>query len=196
MHLVSVLGSPRPQGNAATVLSIAEAAWSATCSLERINLRDYRVNGCLGCGCCQQVPGEPGCVQPDDAPALLQRLLAADAVIYATPLYCWGFSAQLKAFIDRHFCLVTEAGGPAWKSLVEGKPMALLVTCAGPEAGNADLIQVVFDRIGQYLKGRIVGKYVVPFRTSPDRLGADARAVAERLAADLARLAAAGSMRP
>lgn len=191
MHIVSILGSPRPRGNTATVLSYAETTLRASQRLERINLGDYRVNGCLGCAACKAVAAEPGCVQQDDAPALLQRLLAADAVIYATPLYCWGFSAQLKAFIDRHFALVSDVGGPDWKALVRGKPMALLVTCAGPEADNADLIQVAFERMGRYLKTRIVGSYVVPFCTSPDRLGAEARAVAERLATDLTRSATA-----
>jgi multimeric flavodoxin WrbA len=52
----------------------------------------------------------PGCVQKDDAFSVFERMMAADALIYSSPLYCWDFPAQMKALIDRHFCLVTGYG--------------------------------------------------------------------------------------
>jgi multimeric flavodoxin WrbA len=112
-------------------------------------------------------------------------MLAADAVIYSTPLYCWGFSSQMKALIDRHYCLVTGFGTPDHRSLLAGKPVALLVTCAGPVEGNADVIQTLFNRLCQFDQARIVNKTVVPQCTTPDALGEDARAAARKLAGDI-----------
>jgi multimeric flavodoxin WrbA len=116
---------------------------------------------------------------------VFERMLAADAVIYSTPLYCWGFSSQMKAFIDRHYCLVKGFGTSDHRSLMAGKPVALLVTCAGPVEGNADVIQTLFNRLCHFDQARIVNKTVVPFCTIPDSLGEDASAAARKLAGDI-----------
>lgn len=70
--------------------------------VERIKIADYAVSGCHGCDVCQWDLNTPGCVQHDDAVALFQRLMKTDVIVYATPLYAWGFTAQMKAFLDRH----------------------------------------------------------------------------------------------
>jgi hypothetical protein len=92
----------------------------------------------------------------------------------------------MKALIDRHFCLITGYGTPDYKSLFEGKRTALLVTCGGPVENNADLIQGVFDRINDYGKCDVVGKYVVPFCTSPDSIGREVKEIARKIAEDIA----------
>jgi len=153
--------------------------------VERLAIASVKVNGCLGCEACQKVTDRPGCVQKDDAVAVFERMMTADAVIYSSPLYCWDFSAQMKALIDRHFCLVTGYGTVNHRSLIAEKPAALLVTCGGPVKGNADVIQTVFDRVCKYGKARVVNKTVIPFCTTPDALGEEARAAARKLAGDI-----------
>lgn len=55
---------------------------------------------CLGCGAC----GMSGpCVQKDDMAALREQLMDADMAVFVTPLYYFGFSAQLKTVIDRFY---------------------------------------------------------------------------------------------
>lgn len=55
---------------------------------------------CLGCGAC----GMSGsCVQRDDMAVLREQLLASDMAVFVTPLYYFGFSAQLKTVIDRFY---------------------------------------------------------------------------------------------
>jgi multimeric flavodoxin WrbA len=182
MNVLTLLGSPRKRGNTATALGWFEADLQARGhQVERVNIVDHRVNGCLGCGKCLAVSDRPGCVQKDDAMGIFERMMAADKVVYASPLYCWGFSSQMKALIDRHFCLVKGYGTPEYKSFVDGKPMALLVTCAGPVEGNADLIQTLFDRVNDYGKSKVIGKYVIPFCTTPDALGNEAKGMVEKL---------------
>jgi multimeric flavodoxin WrbA len=182
MNVLTLLGSPRKQGNTATALGWFEAGLKARGhQVERINIVDHHVNGCLGCGKCMAVSDRPACVQKDDAMEIFDRMVTADKVVYASPLYCWGFSSQMKALIDRHFCLVKGYGTPEYKSFLDGKPMALLVTCAGPIEGNADLIQALFDRINDYGKSKVIGKYVIPFCTTPDAMGNEAKAIMEEL---------------
>jgi multimeric flavodoxin WrbA len=124
-------------------------------------------------------------VQKDDAPTIFERMMASDAVVYTSPLYCWGFSAQIKALIDRHFCLVTGYGTPAHRSLLEKKTTALLVTCGGPVENNADFIQGIFDRVNNFSQCNVVGKYVVPLCTTPDALGEEAMEIARRMERDI-----------
>ncbi|MDM8551633.1 flavodoxin family protein [Desulfobacterales bacterium HSG2] len=185
MKITTILGSPRKKGNTANVLGMFEERVAQGHEVDRINITEYKVNGCLGCGACQKKSDEPGCVQKDDAVSLFGRMTEADVVIYASPLYCWSFSAQMKALIDRHFCLVKNYGTPDHKSLVDGKRTALLVTCGGPVEDNADLIQEIFNRVNLYAKCDVIGKYILPFCTTPDALGDEAAEMAKKMAGDI-----------
>ena len=186
MQLTTVLGSPRKKGNTARVLEMFESLMTQRgYEVDRINIVDCEVNGCLGCQACKQVKHEPGCKQQDDAVGIFERMMAADAVIYATPLYTYGFPSQMKALVDRQNCLVTGYGGPEYTPLLRGKRIALLVTCGGPVEENADLIQEAFERESQYQAWDVVGKYVVPFCSTPDALGDKAMETAEQMARDI-----------
>lgn len=185
MNILTLLGSPHKLGNTGSVLGMVEDALSDRHPVEQIHIPSITINGCLGCNACQKVADQPGCVQKDDAQSVFQRILSADAVIYASPLYCWGFTAQMKALIDRHFCLVKGSGTPTYRSLINNKPVTLLVTCGGPVEGNADVIQTVFDRVCRFTQARAVNKTILPFCTTPDAMGEDARAAARKLAGDL-----------
>jgi len=185
VNVTTILGSPRERGNTATVLGLFEALMvQQGHEVDRIHIVDYRVNGCLGCQACQRASQELACSQQDDAVGIFRRMIASDAVIYATPLYTYGFTAQMKALIDRQNCLVTGSG-PEYTSLLKGKRSALLVTCGGPIEQNADLIQIVFDREGQYQQWDIVGKYIVPSCTTPEALGDRAMETAKQMARDI-----------
>jgi multimeric flavodoxin WrbA len=185
MKVMTILGSPKKRGNTAAVLGMFEEIIAEDHEVDRVNISDCNVNGCLGCYACQKKPDEPGCIQKDDAGAILERIMDADVVLYATPLYDWSFSAQIKALLDRHLCLVTGYGTPDHNSLVAGKKVALLVTCAGPVDNNADLIQGIFDRMFSFLQGDIFGKYIVPYCTTPKEMGDQAAEIAKKMAEDM-----------
>ncbi len=185
MKIMTILGSPKKKGNTAKVLGMFEEIVSTGHEVDRINIIDYDVKGCLGCGKCQQKPDEPGCVQKDDAMDLFDRMMKADAVVYASPLYCWSFTSQIKPLIDRHFCLVTGYGTPEYKALLDGLPVALLVTCGGPVEENTEHIQGIFEGISAYGKCKTVGKYILPFCTVPDAIGEEGRRLAEKMATEI-----------
>ncbi len=186
MKIVTLLGSPRKRGNTAKVLGIFEDLMRAQEHvIDRVNIVEYTVKGCLGCDACLKIPDAPGCVQRDDAVAIFDRMLAADVVVYATPLYCWGFSAQMKALLDRHYCLVTGYDTPNYTSLLAGMRTALLVTCADKVENNADIIQVMFERENAYCRSEVIGQYIVPSCTTPDAIGEQAVEAARKMVLDI-----------
>ncbi|MCP4575144.1 MAG: flavodoxin family protein [Deltaproteobacteria bacterium] len=182
MKIITILGSPKKKGNTATVLSMFEEKVGENHEIERIHISKYNVAGCLGCYKCQEKKEEPGCVQKDDALPIFEKMIQADAIVYASPLYCWGFTAQIKPLLDRHFCLITGYGSPDHHSLLSGKPAALLVTCSGPIEQNCDAIQLIFNGFVDYAKVLSKGNFILPSCTTPDAIGDNGAELAGKLA--------------
>ncbi len=186
MKVITVLGSPKYGGNTGRVLEWVEEALRADGhEVERVMAKDVDVRPCMGCYACQSVPDAPGCVQPDEGNALFSRMAAADAIVLASPLYCWDFTAQIKPIVDRCLCVATGYGSSDHTSILEGRRMGLLITCAGPEAGNADLVPVMFKRCCGYTKTVPAAELIVAGCESPDKLGDDVRRRAAEFAAQL-----------
>jgi multimeric flavodoxin WrbA len=162
MKITTLLGSSKKKGNTATVLGwIEKELENADHDVERIYLNNKSIHGCLGCAKCRENPAEIACVQNDDATDILERMIASDVVLFASPIYFWGFSAQLKALIDRGYSLVTNYDKPGHTSLMEGKRIGLLVTGAGAYEDNAECMFIVFDRIVDFFLARNSGELYV-----------------------------------
>jgi multimeric flavodoxin WrbA len=186
MKILTLQGSPRASGNTATVLTQFESLVQEHHQVEHINIAELDIHGCRGCLSCQNDKENPACCQvKDDANMVLEKILAADVVIYATPLYCWSFSAQLKALMDRHICLVKGIFAQNQNSLIQGKPLGLLVTCGGSEEASADIIQEIFDRIAHFCQAKVIGKYILPFCTEPDALPPSSSPLVQAIARDI-----------
>lgn len=99
------MSSPRSDGNSD---KLAKAfAFGASNSGNIVNfivLRNYHINGCLGCEYCYEHNGN--CVQNDDMQQIYKMLEKTDIIVFATPIYYQGFPSQLKAVVDRLY--VTE----------------------------------------------------------------------------------------
>jgi len=87
MNIITILGSPRKKGNTATVQSMFEEKVGKNHEVDRINITQYKVDGCLGCYKCKEKTGEPGCVQKDDALTIFGKMIQADAIGYSSFLY-------------------------------------------------------------------------------------------------------------
>jgi len=171
MHVLSLLASPHSEGNTATLLGwVEESLRRHGHKAERSALAEKNIAPCRGCYVCAESADEPGCVIQDDAAVLFDKMIAVDAVLFATPLYMWSYPGPLKTFFDRSLCLARGHATSEHHSLVEGKLGALLVTCAGSIENNADAIQISFPRIAEYLKLVNKGVFVFPHCTTPDKL--------------------------
>ena len=183
MLVTSILGSPRKKGNTNRVLGwVEEALQSEGHRAERINTVDHKINGCKGCFTCKRFTEKPGCAQEDDALRIMDRLIASDAIIYGSPIYFWGPTAQMKTLMDRHCSLVTGFGKPSWQSLLEGRRTGFVVTCEDAVENNAELIIETFERFADYLKCHNAGVLVIPHTSKPDALGDEVKERATALA--------------
>lgn len=91
--------SPRRGGNSDTLCDeFLRGAQEAGHEVEKIFLKDKTIHYCTGCGVCNE--GKP-CPQKDDAPEIVRKMVAADVIVLATPVYFYTMSAQMKTLIDR-----------------------------------------------------------------------------------------------
>jgi multimeric flavodoxin WrbA len=71
-----------------------------------IFLKDKEINYCTGCGTC--LNGKKRCPQKDDMAEVLEKMIAADVIVMATPVYFYTMAAQMKTLIDRTCSRYTE----------------------------------------------------------------------------------------
>ena len=187
MQITTLLGSAKKKGNTATVLGwVEEELKSLGHDVERIYLNNKSINGCLGCAKCREKSDEIACVQKDDAADIMEKMIASEVVLYASPIYFWGFTAQIKALIDRGYSLVTNYHKPGHTSLMEGKRVGLLVTGADAYEQNAEGLFTAFDRIVDFLLARKSGELYVGECSVPSELSEEVKDRALALARSLA----------
>ena len=101
MKIVILQGSPNLDGSTAMLVdSFTKGASENGHEVIRFDLDRMNINTCTGCVACGY---EGPCAQNDDYQKIRETLLASGMVVFATPLYYFGMSAQLKTAVDR-FC--------------------------------------------------------------------------------------------
>ena len=98
-NILIISASPRKGGNSDLLCDqFAKGATEAGHNVEKVRLAEKKIGYCTGCYACQKLHK---CVQKDDANELVEKMLAADVIVLATPVYFYSMNAQLKALIDR-----------------------------------------------------------------------------------------------
>jgi len=156
--IVVVLGSPRRQGNSATLAAqLTAGAEARGAEVESFYLHGMDIRPCSACGWCQDEPHRD-CNIADDMRLLYPKLREADAIVIAGPIYWFTVSAQTKLFMDRCHAL----GGPEGNALA-GKQFGILLAYADPDpfisgAVNAlRAFQDSFRHIGAEIVGMVYG---------------------------------------
>lgn len=127
MKVLIVSSSPREGGNSEVLCErFAKGASEAGHEVEKVMLRDKIIVPCNACYACMETHI---CAIKDDMEEVFSKLLKADVILLASPVYFYSVSAQMKAMIDR--CLVNH------NSLV-GKKFYFIVTAADPQHDAAD----------------------------------------------------------
>lgn len=170
MKITCILGSPRKNGNTSKILETIKKVAPKAYDVEIVLLTDYSINRCLGCSICQKETDKFVCSQNDDGNLLLEKIIDSDIIFYATPLYGHSYSGQLKIFLDRHTPLFKFVDGKEKSvnemgilSIIEKKPVGLIVSCQGPEENNTELIKLLFDKFCESSLAQCLGKYIFPF---------------------------------
>lgn len=97
--LLVISSTPRNGGNSDVLCDqFSAGAKNAGHLIEKIRLKDFKINFCTGCGICNKTHK---CVQKDDMELILPKLIEADVIVLATPVYFFSMCGQLKVMIDR-----------------------------------------------------------------------------------------------
>lgn len=120
--------SLRKNGNSEILADeFARGAREAGHHVEKINLSDKKIQFCRGCLICQKTQK---CVLQDDASAIVERMIHADALAFATPIYFYEMSGQMKTLLDR--------SNPAFASAYDFRDIYLLAAAADPQDAAMD----------------------------------------------------------
>ncbi len=145
-QILAIVGSPRKGGN--TDLLVEEALKGAAgqgAQTEKVFLADLKIGGCKACEACLRNEVE-WCIQQDDMIPLYEKILAADAILQGTPVYWWGPSAQLKAFMDRWYAL-----NGSKREKLKGKQVALICAMGDTDPATARHVIGMFQDSFSYL---------------------------------------------
>ena len=119
--------SPRKGGNSDVLCdTFLRGATAAGHSVEKIFLRDKNIHYCTGCGVCNRTHR---CVQKDDMAEILDKMVAADVIVLATPVYFYTMDGQMKTLIDRTVPRYTE---------MTDKEFYYIMTAADTERANLE----------------------------------------------------------
>lgn len=105
-NVLIISSSPRANSNSLGLCKqFYKGAKEAGHNVELINLKDKKIGYCIGCRACESTGV---CFQKDDMQEIQQKMLKANVIVFATPVYFYSMSAQLKTLIDRTTPFYTE----------------------------------------------------------------------------------------
>jgi multimeric flavodoxin WrbA len=149
-----ILGSPRKKGNSAALAAEIERGLADSGVMTKeIKLHGMNISPCRGCDHCQKA-GAPGCVIKDDMQELYPLLKQASIIVYASAIYWFSVTAQLKLFMDRCYALATEDA-----NFLKGKKMAVALAYGDIDPFTSGAVNALrmFQDAFKYLDARLVG---------------------------------------
>lgn len=159
-----ISSSPRREGNSDLLCNqFLNGSKEAGHTAEKIFLKDKKINYCTGCGTC--IDRQKKCSQKDDMTEVLDKMVTADVIVMATPVYFYTMCGQMKTLIDRTCARYAE---------ISHKDFYFIITAADSSIGamertleefrgftccldDAKEKGVVFGT-GTWNKGEIIGK--------------------------------------
>lgn len=152
--IVVLNGSPRKQGTTAALAEVvSKAAAEQGAEIKSYYLNGMNIKGCQSCYACKEK--EHRCILQDDMQELYDEIAAASGIIFATPVYMWQMTAQLKPVIDRLYPFLK----PDYSSfLTPGKKVLLAVTQGRPDTS---MFHHYFEHMGKNLSFLGFGDYKI-----------------------------------
>lgn len=136
-------GSPRKGGNSDILCDeFMRGAVESGNEVEKIRVSEKKVAPCSACYFCKDSGGK--CVHKDDMAEILQKMIDADVLVLASPVYFYSIDAQLKAVIDRTVARWLE---------VKDKDFYYIVTMADEELESADTTLACFRGYADCVEG-------------------------------------------
>lgn len=104
MKILFLNGSPRLNGNTCDAIDAVASGIEKNikdANVEIIDINTYKLGFCQNCDACKSNNGS--CVTDIDTNLLISKVVEADILVFASPVYWWGISAQLKTLIDKMY---------------------------------------------------------------------------------------------
>ena len=155
MKVCVIYGSPRKNGNTATLLKpFLEELTKAGAWVAFHDVYESDIAGCRVCLECQKDKSRPYCAIEDDMQTILTSAAKADLIVLAAPVYCFGLPGPVKTVLDRlvyPFCKYygDDPHGPA---LLRGKRLVFVTTCGYPVDKGADLCDESLRRLAKHMQ--------------------------------------------
>lgn len=138
-------GSPRKDGNSDILCNeFKRGAEAMGHQVEKLRVAARNIHPCIACYHCRENDGK--CVFQDDMAEVLQKMIDADVLVLASPVYFYSIDAQLKAVIDRTVARWLE---------VKNKEFYYIVTMADEEAVSADTTLACFRGYADCVEGAV-----------------------------------------
>ncbi|NOY85995.1 MAG: flavodoxin family protein [Deltaproteobacteria bacterium] len=153
-QILILLGSPRKTGNTAILAQhLAEGAEGSGADVRTLYLHGMNISPCTGCNHCQEADAN-GCIIVDDMQDIYGHLREADSIVFASPVYWFSVTAQIKMVIDRIYAV---GGGD--KNIFKDKDFGILLAYADSDPFTSGAVNALrmFQDISAYLGVRIAG---------------------------------------
>lgn len=135
-------GSPRKGGNSDLLCDeFMRGATEVGHTAEKIRIQEKNVAPCMACYACT---GTGKCVIKDHMAEIMEKIIACDVLVLASPVYFYSIDAQLKAVIDRTVCRWTE---------VKNKEMYYIMTAADNDRASMDTTLACFRGYADCIEG-------------------------------------------
>lgn len=142
MKILLISGSPHKAGTTSVLIkAFSKGAESAGHEVYHFNAGEKEVHPCIACEKCHSAVS--ACVFRDAFDEIRDMLIEADAVVFASPIYYYGLTAQLKAVIDRFYGIDEQ--------LRTAKKTALLLACGDNTMESAECAASPFYGMVDYL---------------------------------------------
>ena len=144
-NVVILSGSPRKGSNSDLLCDeFLRGAVEAGNQVEKIRVAEKKIGYCSACYYCRDYGGV--CAKKDDMAELLQKIIDADVLVLASPVYFYSIDAQLKTVIDRTVARWTE---------VKNKEFYYIVTCANAERESQERTLECFRGYADCVEGAV-----------------------------------------
>ena len=155
-RILAVMGSPRRNGNTHILVSkIIEGAEAGGAVVDEVFLSDLTIRECDGCHVCWK--GKE-CSKDDDMRAVYPAIIQSDVIIFGTPVYWYGPTALMKAFVDRFVYF----NCPENRQKIKGLSAVLAVPFEEEDLTTAGGVVEFFQKSLAYLEVKLLGQIIVP----------------------------------
>lgn len=155
-RILAVVGSPRRNGNTHILVSkIVEGARVNGAVVDELLLGELAVSECDGCHACWK--GKE-CSKADDMRTIYPTIIQSDVIIFGTPVYWYGPTALMKAFIDRFVYF----NCPANRAKIQDLSAVLAIPFEEENLDTAGGVVEFFQKSLAYLEIKLLGQIIVP----------------------------------